>query len=413
MKLRDYQEAAVRSVLERFASGDRVLLISPTGAGKTRMAAAVAGRFGSTLWVVDRLALIDQTLAALGVSAGAIHPMYRPRPGAPVQVVTRQTLMSRGSVVACDLLVYDESHHACAPGTFDYLLGKVRFRKALGLTATPSRSDRIPLGRFFESHVLASSYPELIDSGSLVRAMVLAPERYVGPHLSQPMLDTWIAHGEGRQTLAFCARQDICLEQSAIFRGQGIRSEVVLDDTAGYLRDRRMSQFSLGRLDVLFSVSTLTEGVDFPAASCAILGRSFATVTPYMQACGRVLRPHETKSDALIIDLVGASVLHGPPDVARVWDLYQERESLCETSGSESEHGEFSQRVIDVPLIKSWLPESERRQWVAAERIDIPPVPIRTAHVSVCDCGAKLRRSNSVGKCSSCLLASMRASNEA
>lgn len=44
-------------------------------------------------------------------------------------------------------------------------------------------------------------------------------------------------------------------------------------------------------------------------------------MTAYLQACGRVLRPHPGKEHAVIIDLTGASLVHSWPTVDRIYSL--------------------------------------------------------------------------------------------
>jgi hypothetical protein len=65
----------------------------------------------------------------------------------------------------------------------------------------------------------------------------------------------------------------------------------------------------------------INEGLDVPEAECLILMRRFEHLGFYIQTAGRVLRPSPGKKDGTIIDLVGASLVHGAPDIDRAWDL--------------------------------------------------------------------------------------------
>jgi len=60
-----------------------------------------------------------------------------------------------------------------------------------------------------------------------------------------------------------------------------------------------------------------------PAVETIILARACGTVSSFLQACGRGLRPSpETgKRRCLVLDLTGAAILHGLPDDERVWSL--------------------------------------------------------------------------------------------
>ena len=98
-QLRDYQERAVETVIEKLDS--RPILVSPTGSGKTTMATEIVERLGlPTLWLAHRKELIDQAakrLAAHGLDVGIVMAGYKSNPAAQVQVASVQTLVRRDS----------------------------------------------------------------------------------------------------------------------------------------------------------------------------------------------------------------------------------------------------------------------------------------------------------------------------
>ncbi len=63
------------------------------------------------------------------------------------------------------------------------------------------------------------------------------------------------------------------------------------------------------------------EGLDVPEAACCILARPTKSVTIYLQAVGRVMRPHESKTDCIILDCAGLTYEHGFVDDVRTWTL--------------------------------------------------------------------------------------------
>ena len=65
-----------------------------------------------------------------------------------------------------------------------------------------------------------------------------------------------------------------------------------------------------------------TEGFDVPAVDCIILARGIGTDGGYIQMVGRALRPAPEKTDALILDLQGASHAHGHPEDDRQYSLH-------------------------------------------------------------------------------------------
>ncbi|HSS62828.1 MAG TPA: DEAD/DEAH box helicase family protein, partial [Gammaproteobacteria bacterium] len=181
MKLRDYQIKAlddVREAYRRRAKG--VLLVMPTGAGKTltatRLAQLAAAKGTRTVFTAHRKELVSQLSGALtqwGVEHGVIAPWAKEN-GAPVQVASvgtlarRQRLDKRGRY-RFDLVVTDEAHHL-APGTqWFQVLEHNPAAKYLGITATPCRLDGKPLGvqagGAFDALVEGPTILDLIEEG--------------------------------------------------------------------------------------------------------------------------------------------------------------------------------------------------------------------------------------------------------
>src|SRR4051812_17763633 len=175
--LRDYQSVALDAIRAKLRSAVRsVLLVAPTGSGKTTIAAEMirgaVARQGAVLFLAHRKELIDQCSARLdgvGVEHGVIMAGHRRvAPGCPVQVASIPTLVKRlDRLPRATLIVVDEAHHARA-GTYGSVLGSYPGVPVIGLTATPWRLDNRGLGELFEDLVVASTPRELIAAGHLV-----------------------------------------------------------------------------------------------------------------------------------------------------------------------------------------------------------------------------------------------------
>jgi len=347
MNLRPYQQSAVDKVTEAWKRSRSVLLVAPTGAGKTVLGQAlIHGK--RTLWVAHRRELVEQTSKRLG--GGVIAPGYYPSPKAKIQIGTVQTLLARGSRPAADVLVLDEAHHYMADD-WRALAEAYPNAKILGLTATPERADGEPLGDIFEELVVAANYSELIRDGHLVTVRAYQPPKNLGNDLAMDPVDAWVKHSEGSQAFVFCGRVHIADELSARFRGLGVIAKTIEYNTPTRERTEILDAFRAGHVKILTNVYALTEGVDVPQSRCCILARAFGHVGSYLQAVGRVLRPSKDKPDAILIDLTGTSRKHGLPIIDREYSL-GERPISGDTQEREG-HGApaFEQKVVGMDLV--------------------------------------------------------------
>lgn len=310
MTLRPYQSRALAEVQALYDQGARrVLLISPTGSGKSVMGAAIAKHYGRVLWLAHRLELLEQAkgkLHAAGVD--------------DFQVASIDLLLARGLRPEADLVVLDEAHHAAAD-TYAGLLADYKDSLHLGLTATPQRSDGRAMGAHYDHMVVAASYPELLKAGAICRAKVRRAPEYLGSDLARHPLAEWQEYGEDRLTFAFAPSVDLAERYASEFNAAGIPSASIDGDTPAVERGELLERFRAGALRVLWNVFVLTEGVDVPEASCVLLARGVGAAGPFIQMVGRGLRTYPGKTDCLVLDMPGATWLHGLPAADRAYSL--------------------------------------------------------------------------------------------
>lgn len=324
MTLRPYQSAALDAVGEAFTSGrEAVLLVAPTGAGKTRIGLAAAARAIArgkrAVWLAHRQELIEQTYDAatsLGIEAGIISSVQsRPVRPAPLQIAMLQTLLARSLRPEADLAICDEAHHLAADEYSNVVSG---YRYRLGLTATPERADGRGLSALFDHMHVVASIRELTAAGHLVPCRVIGPDRALeSGQLAQHPVAAYRAHCGDRPTIVFApdiARaEEWAGELGAVVVHSKMRSE---DRTAA------VDAFRDGTARVLVNVNVLTEGFDAPSTSACILARGCGSPGMYLQIVGRILRPAPGKTDALLVDLRGVSHVHGAPDAEREFSLF-------------------------------------------------------------------------------------------
>lgn len=348
--LRDYQQRALDDLRSVIRQGHKsVILVAPTGAGKTSIAAELihlaTARGRRIIFLAHRRELISQCssrLDGLGVDHGIIQAdHWRRRPHAAVHVASIQTLVNRTLAYQPDIVVVDECHRARA-SSYQHIFERYPAAVKIGLTATPVRSDGRGLGNLFAAMVQCPSVGELTAHGYLVPTRVFAPSnpdlagvRKSGgdynpgglqramnrPTITGDIVAHWQRLGENRITVLFAAGIEHSLHLRDAFRDVGVAAEHLDGNTDNEERDRLLAALADGRIRVLCSVGVLTEGWDCPAVSCAILARPTASTGLYLQMAGRILRPSPGKSDALILDHAGCTLQHGFVDEDRDWSL--------------------------------------------------------------------------------------------
>lgn len=356
-QVRSYQQLALHKIHQRWAQGSRsVVLVAPTGSGKTHMGAQAALGFDRVLWVAHRRELVKQARAKLaetigGENVGVVMPGFAPNESARVQVGTVQTLLER-KLPAADLLVLDEAHHYVTD-SWRAIASAYSAARTLGLTATPERADGSPLGDIFDSLEVAASYSELVKLGYLVPWNIYQPSRRLGHNLAMTVQSAYRRFGGG-QAFSFHMRVADAEAEAERFRALGVRWQCIGYHVSRAVRDAAMDGFRAGDVRGLSNVFALTEGVDVPTASEVYLARQFASVADYIQACGRAGRASPGKSRAILIDLCGSSHRHGSPIKDRTYSLHGKpisTGSAVAADEREVERGEIVQHVVGEELV--------------------------------------------------------------
>lgn len=356
--LRQYQVDVIARVEATITAGKRrILLVAPTGSGKTVIAGAIIGDVvqsgKSVLFLAHRRELIRQTgekLFAVGIDYGVVQAGFPSRPGEPVQVASIMTLHARAvrskvmRMPPADLVMVDEAHHARAK-TYERILEEYPKAIILGMTATPCRGDGRGLGNAFDAMVECPSVAELISGGFLVGTRVYAPSKpdlagvqvsrgdYVESQLAARMdttqlvggiVEHWHRLAERRRTVVFATGVAHSVHLRDEFRRSGVLAEHIDGGTPVEERDGILKRLANGGIELVTNCMVLTEGWDQPEVSCLVLARPTKSIGLFRQMIGRVLRPSAGKAHALVIDHSGAVFEHGFAEDHIAWALSED-----------------------------------------------------------------------------------------
>lgn len=351
LRLEPFQERLLEQItLSRDQGQHHNLLVSATGTGKTVMAAVdyaglrEAMPRSRLLFVAHREEILLQSLAtfrqALREHAFGELWVGGKRPSAFEHVFASiQSLDGAGLAhldpAHFDVVVVDEFHHAAA-NSYRALLDHLRPIELLGLTATPERSDGLPILEWFGNRIAAElRLWDAIDQHRLV------PFSYYGIHDGLDLRDIPWRRGRGYQlegpdglsnlltgndvwarlvlhaldkhvddvtrmrALGFCVSIDHARFMARVFCQAGVPAVAIWADTAVGERRAALSDLAQRRVNVVFSVDLFNEGVDVPAVDTLLMLRPTASPTLFLQQLGRGLRRKVGKSVCTVLDFVG------------------------------------------------------------------------------------------------------------
>lgn len=340
--LREYQREALDSIEQARQRGVRRQLVShSTGLGKTVLAAHLmhAWQPRRSLFIVHREELIRQTVDKLamldpdldvGVVRGRCDDTEASVVVASVATLSRQQRLARlGEDFA--VCVIDEAHHATAASYQHVLDALPNAELTLGLTATPTRGDGRGLDCFDEiTHTV--SLLDGINAGYLadLRGFIAGTDmdlsrvthrggdytdaalgaEYLRAGASEAIVDAWAEHAADRHTLAFTPTVATAYELAECFSERGFAAEAFDGTSSRSARAAALNRFQRHQTQILVNCAVLTEGFDEPSVDCVLLARPTSSPLLYQQIVGRAARPHPNKTDAIILDVTGASAEH-------------------------------------------------------------------------------------------------------
>ena len=344
---RPWQVEALASLARlRDAGHSRALVAVATGMGKTWLAAFDACQVGMEIGRRPRVLIIAHRAHILAQAEAVLSRLLDHRFSssptawyignqselasnlvvASIQKLSRPAGIQRLATEHFDYVIMDEVHHAHAP-SYRRVLAQLNCDFALGLTATPERTDGVDVATIFDDNL---AYHASIGEGIAEEALV--PFHYVGikdtadfrqipwrnGRFDLAELEQQVARSErmdrlwstmeqhpADRTLIFC-----CSRRHAVFArdwltAQGVSAAAVFSGEGSDPYGDSLERLRTGELNALCVVDMFNEGLDIPAVDRVVMLRPTESKIIFLQQLGRGLRASEGKSRLLVIDFVG------------------------------------------------------------------------------------------------------------
>lgn len=414
LKLRPYQEQAVKAILGAYKSGaHRQLICMATGLGKTILVGALAARSGwgptrRFFGFMHREELIHQAQDKLGRMNPSRTMDYEKSDhrieGEPDMVLASVQTLVRGKgkrlekfpPEAFSKIWIDEVHHAPAKSYIAVLKHFGLYdnpqtpKLLLGTTATPERLDKLGYDRLFDDVVFRYGLREGMEDGWLSPLKCLRVEtavdlsgvriragEFVERDLAEAVdrekrnrlcLRLYREHARGKRNLVFCVDKAHARHVAALFENARVPTACIVDDTPPEERRDALARFHEGTLSVLVNVTILTEGIDVPGVEAIHLLRPTCSTALLLQMIGRGTRAVPGKPHCLILDYADDFEGKNLASVGQIFGLakkfdFKGRDVLEQVGQIEKVENELGGLPVDEP-------ESLGALKAALERLD-------------------------------------------
>lgn len=353
MPLRNYQENGLRGLVTKIRTGlRRLLLLLPTGGGKTVMFAEMIARFISrspqnAVVLVHREELLKQARQKLydqqGIIAEVVRPGVKYWPPGRVHVCMVETAFNRlkknpGWFKNVGLVVIDEAHL----DNFSKMLAYFEDCLVIGFTATAIAADkRKPMKMFYEDIVIGAQIEELIECGGLVPNITFNAENISREELKMGVNDfngeimgavystskhvkntvkAYEEHGVGQKTLIFNCNIDHSKLVNDAFVEAGYNARHFDSEMPKHQRDELLKWFAETPDAIMNNIGILTTGFDEPTIRWIIVNRATASLSLWLQMNGRGSRPSPGKAFFGTIDMGNNWMIHGEWSTPRDWE---------------------------------------------------------------------------------------------
>jgi DNA repair protein RadD len=341
MKLRPYQEEAIKQTRKFLSKNDKALIVAGTGSGKSVINAELiylaAIKNKKILQLVHTKELVDQNSKEFANLCNSRNVNFsfsiccsglgKPCTNSNIVFASPQTFVNRMNNTNYDLIIIDECDRI--PSSENSIYRKILSNyngKVIGMTATPYRENNTPIYNndgFFDGISYKISAKELTEQG------YLTPFQYI-KYNNQVHIDTdsikvkkngsYIEESHAnafknfyketceftlqntayhKKVMIFCVNID---HAQTVAKVMGI-SHVVHSKLTKKERDDIIYEFKHSiSIKYIINVGILTIGFNVPSVDCIVLMRAIQSAPLYLQIIGRAQRLSKNKEFFNIID---------------------------------------------------------------------------------------------------------------
>lgn len=343
-QLRPYQADAADQFMEALRETSKGQVVLATGLGKTVVMAEVVSQLyreeaipeGKVLVMAGTRELVDQLQRSFwdqlpkSVSTHRLMSGEEPSYWDGITFATVQSVMSHlDGLPQFGLVLVDEAHHIGSE-SFRTVIKALNAPMLGGVTATPWRGDGYDIDQILGQPVVRVGIAEGLSNGFLCEAdyrlladnvdWELVREHSIHNYSLQqlnrklliPTRDEEAAKiiresfttERCRSGVVFCSTVIHARAFAAILRLFGFRAEAITGDMTPRARDKIMTAFRRGDLDIVTTRDLFNEGVDVPDVGLIAFMRVTHSRRIFVQQLGRGLRLSPGKTKVIVLDFV-------------------------------------------------------------------------------------------------------------